>query len=372
VVHEPQKLTQLNQELLRSCIGGDYAQNELDELRAFMKEENLKITNAAAERQAAVTEVTTAQNEAIGGIEKFQQRYQECCQDLSLRDGLGKKYGAPRRNAQEKIRSEMSRSDGQAQKITTLLKEVTEKCTLLDGAADSKQVRFAGDKSSGDVVLQLFQNLIHLRGLLHSRAVYLNFLAEDGHPILIDKEVALGAVFPDATIRPPPAILSSTPFMEKVITIEMECKTDTRGIYEKEGKLSELGDDEVPESLQAYLEEQRAKATTYETTSCRQLRAQTEELTTLCVQVSRAILGGIVGQCEETIASRHQTMVDMLKAELAKLENEKVANKKLLRPQLADKNAATELQALREAEAVRLAKTLDLIAQSKVQFPALL
>ena len=45
-----------------------------------------------------------------------------------LQDGLGQKYGAPRRNAQEKIRSEVARSEVAAAKIDELLELLVSLC----------------------------------------------------------------------------------------------------------------------------------------------------------------------------------------------------------------------------------------------------
>ncbi len=71
-------------------------------------------------------------------------------------------------------------------------------------------------------------------------------------------------------------------------------------------------------------------------------------------------------QVEETVASRRQSTLEKLRQALAKLENEKSAHKKCLRPQMADQNASAELQALREKESARVQKAMDLMEESKV------
>ena len=42
-----------------------------------------------------------------------------------MKEGLGQKYGMPRRNAQERLRSEMSRSDDMSRSIDQLLQVLT-------------------------------------------------------------------------------------------------------------------------------------------------------------------------------------------------------------------------------------------------------
>ena len=41
----------------------------------------------------------------------FEREYQAALENLAAREGMGKKYGAPRRSAQEKLRGEMTKCE---------------------------------------------------------------------------------------------------------------------------------------------------------------------------------------------------------------------------------------------------------------------
>jgi hypothetical protein len=114
--------TFLRAKFITSCQlfdkGGDYA---LEETR--MCETRLATVNATVkaevdgERRSAVEALRGEQQEALAVLDGFNHAYEASLQDLSMREGLGKKYGGPRRNAQERLRTEVSRSDRTAGSI---------------------------------------------------------------------------------------------------------------------------------------------------------------------------------------------------------------------------------------------------------------
>ena len=65
-------------------------------------------------------------------------------QDLSMASGLGQKYGAPRRNAQEKLRTEVSRSDTWGMEIQRSLELLRDLCRHKRGQVPSPSSLPAG------------------------------------------------------------------------------------------------------------------------------------------------------------------------------------------------------------------------------------
>ena len=57
-------------------------------------------------------------------IDDFNTKYASNVKDLSMREGLGKRFGGPRRSAQEKIRSEYAWSDAAQQSINDHLQRL--------------------------------------------------------------------------------------------------------------------------------------------------------------------------------------------------------------------------------------------------------
>jgi hypothetical protein len=52
----------------------------------------------------------------------YRDRYDACVLELCLREGLGQKFGAPRRAAQERLRTEITRDENHAHQLDGLLK----------------------------------------------------------------------------------------------------------------------------------------------------------------------------------------------------------------------------------------------------------
>ena len=61
------------------------------------------------------------QDECLQAFENYKKLYAETLVDLSMKEGLGKKFGAPRRHAQEALRSEVNRSTSSENEINEYL-----------------------------------------------------------------------------------------------------------------------------------------------------------------------------------------------------------------------------------------------------------
>ena len=61
------------------------------------------------------------QQQSLSTLETFTAQYDKSALELALSEGLGQKYGAPRRRAQEKLRTMVSRDEQSAGKIDELL-----------------------------------------------------------------------------------------------------------------------------------------------------------------------------------------------------------------------------------------------------------
>jgi hypothetical protein len=70
----------------------------------LLAESTDKLLASTESRHGQLEALSVEQEEAIRLGAKFKKRYEQCMQALCMNDGLGQKYGAPRRNAQEKIR----------------------------------------------------------------------------------------------------------------------------------------------------------------------------------------------------------------------------------------------------------------------------
>ena len=69
------------------------------------------------------------QDECLQAFKNYKKLYAETLVDLSMKEGLGKKFGAPRRHAQEALRSEVNRS-------TSSENEINEYLNIIDAIGD--------------------------------------------------------------------------------------------------------------------------------------------------------------------------------------------------------------------------------------------
>jgi hypothetical protein len=74
-----------------------------------------------AARRERLKAVTEAQEVSLTKPKAFKEAYDAAVLDLCLREGLGQKYGAPRRAAQERLRTEITRDERHAQQLEELL-----------------------------------------------------------------------------------------------------------------------------------------------------------------------------------------------------------------------------------------------------------
>jgi hypothetical protein len=140
---EPNKLYTMDAALLRATLlfhdGGDYSEKEEAELREQLRQLERAIASCVAKRRGVIGRLQARQTEALSKLESFHHRYDECLQELSLREGLGMKYGAPRRNAQEKLRTEQTRDEAGAARIDQLLSALDQHCAAVAAARDDPE-----------------------------------------------------------------------------------------------------------------------------------------------------------------------------------------------------------------------------------------
>ena len=102
--------------MLQSCQlfenGGNYDKAEIDWYQGQMDEINQMITTCKETRSEKVQELSTEMERlSVEPEDDFVGEYKNSIEELSAKDGLGKTYGQPRRFAQERLRSEMTKCE---------------------------------------------------------------------------------------------------------------------------------------------------------------------------------------------------------------------------------------------------------------------
>lgn len=139
---QPNSIIKQNADMLKSCQlfenGGNYSTDEIEWYRGQMDEIDSLFKTMVEKRTEQIGEI----NQQAATLKKdptaeFNLAYGDSIKQLSAKDGLGKTFGQPRRLAQERLRSEMTKCE-QAQKGVDELIERVE--SLMKDALTSTQL----------------------------------------------------------------------------------------------------------------------------------------------------------------------------------------------------------------------------------------
>jgi len=123
---------------------GGYSESEIDEIQRLVDDQCAEIRVKIEEWNEEIVAIKEQQNQSVLCQDEFTKKYEKCTQDLAMSEGLGQKYGAPRRRAQERIRTEVSRDEQSAGFVDELLANLeficSEKQRLMDEAGEDGAV----------------------------------------------------------------------------------------------------------------------------------------------------------------------------------------------------------------------------------------
>jgi hypothetical protein len=384
---EPSKLYLLSASLLKAThlfgesAGGDYSEYEYQELQAQLARLNNEIGRSVQAREQEIEGLKSRQSAALAGEAQFMASFEHSLQELSLREAIGMKYGAPRRNAQERLRTEQTCDTNSADAVDVLLEQLESLCADTKGAVERGGGALMVSPPRSAVIRE---NLKALRRLLFRRAQYLEFLPKPG-TVSWDIEVppeALSRRQDASAMRK--AVPTFVPTLAETMQIavdamEERCRAETRKLYEDEGKEGTLGPEGVPDALQEWLTKSRKAILGeegYRDKSRRRLRAQVEQLELIIakepVPPNNAVLGAGAAIIEESssralfaagsaIAAREKSF----QARLDIWESAKTSHRGKLRPQIGRPDASKDLAALCSAESSRCREVMQAIAEVK-------
>ena len=273
-------------------VEGGYSESEILEIQAIVDGQCAEIKGIGAEWQEGIQQLEEEQVQSLKCQEEFAARYKKSTQDVAMSEGLGQKYGAPRRRAQERIRTEVGRDERSAGKLDALLAKLEFSCAEAERTAceppelatSSVTSLVAGDKPPETVAggasmfpagqEELFQCtvnwnlLVQVRLSLQQRVKYLrvidgalpecpelHWLSKDRISLCSEVGVDSGA----AELADLMADQASTTLEEVFEEVDKTCRQETRQLYESEGLGAVLGAGGVPEALQTWLTESREK-----------------------------------------------------------------------------------------------------------------
>lgn len=105
--------------------GGGYSESELQEIETLILQQCAEIVEVNEEDWCPrIQQMEDQQAQCLQSVGEFTTLYQKCTQEVAMAEGLGQKYGAPRRRAQERIRSEVARDERFAGKVDEYIAQI--------------------------------------------------------------------------------------------------------------------------------------------------------------------------------------------------------------------------------------------------------
>jgi hypothetical protein len=259
-----------------------------------------------------------------------------------------------------------------AAKIDELLNTLSSLCKramdveLGAAAAAEEKVKLGRKAPKQPLSVRIRRCLMELRICGYRRAVYLNFLgdtqgkalaaanaaAPNSSASLVRGEGSGGGVLEvsvpadDETVPtkkdkgdPTDEMLSKSTFEEVVDNVEEECLEATRTLYEKEGKLDQLGPATLkgvlcPEALLNFLSQQRERANVQLEGAKRKLREQVATLQEVLVMAPAAAMADTANRAHQRTMDTREGVEQKAKLVLQELEDTKQRHRLTLKPQL--------------------------------------
>ena len=264
VDQEPRLLIESSARFLSTCLthedDGDYDIEEIDICKAQLSKVDKKCLSDVEERVEDIRKLTMEHQEARQQFQSFDEVYKLTVKDLSMREGVGKKYGQPRRKFLESIRTISTFTERASQKLDNSIATIIRVCPHKAGEVLGKP----GLAPQMDTITRelLFQ-AVFVRSEFRIRVNYMDALTPNTE-VLEDREVPLSTDKDDVMKiceenRESKELFEEKKFATQIQEFKKLCGVQTKAIYESEGKLDEVGDDGVPEKLRVYLEKKKQK-----------------------------------------------------------------------------------------------------------------
>lgn len=382
---EASRVLQLNQDFLRTCVsfddGGDYDVSETQTCRESLQNVEGTFDTKVQERSKqleALEELFNTTVELFG--DAFTKNVEACVENISMEQGMGKKYGEPRRSAQEVIRSECAWSDEAEAAIGARLEELQALVGVAAGAQST--VPLAGDSRlvtpESPLNLRIQASVVQLRDLMFKRAAFLEALLPSPPRrnlpmplITVADKLGSDEAPPSSTAEDAKPVTKT--FMSAVTAALELGKELTKKLYAAEGKPI-ASDDKLPESFKAYVAQQSELCGEVRIQACLRLREQASRLQTLLLDAPAVGIADAALRLMKAAAQDNTTLGTQYSREAGELRRQLDEHNILLTPQLADPNKAAELNALCAREVARveahkqtLARFRKLLLTSRVQ-----
>uniref|UniRef100_H3H2T6 Uncharacterized protein n=2 Tax=Phytophthora ramorum TaxID=164328 RepID=H3H2T6_PHYRM len=355
---------------LTSCeiiSGCDYHPEEIAAIREKLATVEAQARDQIFEREKRVIDISDSQGQVLETWQAFKARYQGCMQSLAMKEGLGQKFGLPRRAAQERYRSEMTRCEARSASINTLLASLQ---SLVD-----RDTKDAHSELTGSILRMLMQ----LRAKIYHRGMYFGFLRSPSqlelkpvefNPVVGRHEEKGEGVIRDLEVVDEEDRTLAVPFLEFADHVNAKCQEETKTLYQQEGKIEELPPSGVPAALEEYLSGQLEKARSFVVQQEGLYREQVNLFAHLLTVVPGIVVMTFMDHAQQQMCKGIGAMASAFDTQYQLWMNLKNQHTLELRPHLCSPNNAHLLRELEERESARSDSTQVALHNHRRQFLA--
>lgn len=306
-------------------------------------------------------------------IKMFEKEFALVVENIAAKEGMGKKYGAPRRTAQERLRAEMTKCEkaqaGIDRTIMDLERLVQEYREIY---ASKSEPRFASRNPS--LALEIRRVLISIRICSHKYGIHISGFkdetvlalkpltwkedlsnagpAADELPLESSRMEILLDPLEDIGVQKNPLN-----FWQRVLDIEKYAREESLKLFQ--GKSSA-----VPEFMEKYLKSMKSNAEDFRLKRIKALRESSVKVIEVLEMVSEAVVNSLWFGSEFLFEQECEKCDSKVMIEFEKLEEHRNKHKAMLRPNLSNPSCRQELDELNKIEEDRSNKLKTLIKSS--------
>eukprot|EP00742_Colponemidia_sp_Colp-10_P007657 GILJ01008252.1.p1 GENE.GILJ01008252.1~~GILJ01008252.1.p1 ORF type:complete len:1559 (+),score=335.92 GILJ01008252.1:44-4720(+) len=369
----PDALRDANEEFLRSCRvvedGGNYSGAEVQWYEGQLQAIHDLLAAHSEARKGLLEQLETQVRETVTKpAETFEAAYADMLDQLAAREGLGKKYGAPRRTAQERMRRELTICENAFLGIKGL-------AGTLRGLLDQSE------SSNLPLALKLRRVVCSLRRCSLRYALHLECLKQPSAIVVLPvsrdewteevKSEDVSAAVVEEELEPLGLLAAQDvglTFQAAALQIEEEARQETfklYGINTTSGKGSDKA--ELPEFMTSYLESLRTQVQSFRESSARELRKLVQDIQELLRTVPGVVFENIMHRCQHTVSANAASILAAFERLHEQLEQQRLQHRTSLRPGLANPNNSGQLQELCQLETQRGEASIQLIKDTLTQ-----
>ena len=368
-----------NQKFIDSLVtienGGSYSTQEIE----YYQEKINQINERISESQTNIKEQVQTLADKLQQTRKtqateFQTQQENAVEALSAKEGLGKKYGAPRRSAQERMRAEMTKCEKAQEGMNQILKDLKE---LIQEYRNTLAARAEPHFASRYPLLavDIRKKLLSVLVCGHKYGSHLSGFKEETQPF---KLITMSETSEDLNPSPEEASQEAERYEELVEPLEELGVQKAQGTFwQRVQEIEKLARDEcskiyqgkgMPEFMEKYLSGLKNGAEDFRLKRIKELRETCEEVVELTEALAEASINSLELGSEFVFDQEIEAIDSKLMIECEHDSDLKTQHQKKLRPNLSNPSCREELEELNQNEQERISRTQALIESAKSQF----